>query len=209
MPRDVNLAETVKLLDNLSAENAGNQRALARQIGISVGLVNALVNRAVHKGLVKIKSAPAKRYAYYLTPKGFAEKSRLVAEYLDHSLAFFRAARQEYSDLFSCCATSGQQRVVLCGAGELAEIATLAANESGVEVICILDYETNQVRVAGLPVVRELAEIAARAVIVITDGRKPQEAYDKLFATIGHDRVLAPPFLRISRGPRRRTVGND
>jgi len=28
---------------------------------------------------MKIKQAPANRYVYYLTPKGFAEKSRLTA----------------------------------------------------------------------------------------------------------------------------------
>jgi DNA-binding MarR family transcriptional regulator len=75
-------------LGNVAGEQALNQRKLARQIGISVGLVNALVHRAVHKGLIKIKEAPARRYAYYLTPKGFAEKSRLVAEYLEVSLRF-------------------------------------------------------------------------------------------------------------------------
>ena len=83
-----NLGETVKLLDNVAGQEAANQRALARNIGISVGLVNALVHRAVRKGLIKIKQAPARRYAYYLTPKGFAEKSRLVAQYLDYSLSF-------------------------------------------------------------------------------------------------------------------------
>ena len=45
------------------------------------------------KGFVKAKAAPYKRYAYYLTPKGFNEKSRLVAQYLEVSLDFFRTAR--------------------------------------------------------------------------------------------------------------------
>jgi DNA-binding MarR family transcriptional regulator len=199
MPRDINLAETVKLLDDLSAENAGNQRDLAKRIGISVGLVNALVHRAVLKGLVKIKNAPARRYAYYLTPKGFAEKSRLVAEYLDCSLMFFRTARQEYGDLFSHCAASGKKQIVLCGAGELAEIATLAANGIDVEIACVLDQQTNHSRIAGLPVVRLHTEIPSEAVCVITDERAPQETFDQLINSIGIDQVLAPQFLRISR----------
>src|ERR1700731_107573 len=124
-PRDGNLAERVELLGNVAGQQALNQRALAREIGISVGLVNALVHRAVRKGLIKIKEAPARRYAYYLTPKGFAEKSRLVAEYLDHSLVFFRAARQQYGEVFAHCEAVGCKRIVLCGAGELAEIASL------------------------------------------------------------------------------------
>src|SRR5215475_7501342 len=141
-PRDGNLVETVKLLGNVAGQEASNQRALARQIGISVGLVNALVRRAVHRGLIKIKEAPARRYAYYLTPKGFAEKSRLVAEYLDYSLSFFRTARQEYSDVFARCAAAGTKRVVLCGGGELAEIATLAAGGIDVALVGVFDCET-------------------------------------------------------------------
>ena len=109
MPRDSNLAETVELLDNVAGKEAPNQRALAAKIGISVGLVNALVHRAVRKGLIKIKEVPARRYAYYLTPKGLAEKSKLVAEYLDYSLTFFRIARQEYSDVFGALRGSGKE----------------------------------------------------------------------------------------------------
>ena len=197
-PRDGNLVETVKLLGNVAGQEGLNQRTLARQIGISVGLVNALVHRAVHKGLIKIKEAPARRYAYYLTPKGFAEKSRLVAEYLDYSLTFFRTARQEYSEVFARCEAAGRKRIVLCGAGELAEIATLAANGIGIEIVGLLDRETNHVRIAGVPVVRDMAALGAEDVLVITEGRKPQELYEMLMATVGQERVHAPPFLRIS-----------
>lgn len=198
MPRDGNLAETVELLDNVAGQDAPNQRALARKIGISVGLVNALVHRAVRKGLIKIKEVPARRYAYYLTPKGLAEKSRLVAEYLDHSLTFFRIARQDYSDVFTRCAAAGHKRVVLCGAGELAEIATLAVNGLDVALVAVLDTETNHARVAGLPVVRTIDGLEPGDVLVITDGRSPQQAYDRLIASVPRDRVIAPPFLRIS-----------
>jgi DNA-binding MarR family transcriptional regulator len=201
MPQDANLAETVKLLDNVAGQEVPNQRALARKIGISVGLVNALVHRAVRKGLIKIQQAPARRYAYYLTPKGFAEKSRLIAEYLDYSLSFFRTARQGYGEVFARCSTAGPKRVALCGAGELAEIATLAAIGMKIEIVAVLDRETNQERVAGLPVVRNLSDLNPDDLLVITEGRKPQEVYDQLLAAVGMDRVYAPTFLRISQQP--------
>jgi DNA-binding MarR family transcriptional regulator len=202
-PRDGNLAERVELLGNVAGEQALNQRKLASRIGISVGLVNALVHRAVHKGLIKIKEAPARRYAYYLTPKGFAEKSRLVAEYLDVSLKFFRTARQEYGEEFARCEAAGTRRIVLCGAGELAEIATLAANGTAIELIGVLDRETNHVRIAGLPVMRDVAAVAPDAVLVITDGCRPQEIYEQLVEAAGSERVRAPSFLRVvPRRPR-------
>jgi DNA-binding MarR family transcriptional regulator len=198
MTRDGNLGETVKLLGNVAGEGAHNQRKLARDIGISVGLVNALLHRAVRKGLIKIKAAPARRYAYYLTPKGFAEKSRLVAEYLDVSLTFFRTARQEYGEVFARCAAAGHRRLVLCGAGELAEIASLAASGTEVELVGVLDTETNQARCAGLAVIRDVTALGAGVALVITDGRRPQELYQRLVAGFGAERVVAPPLLRIS-----------
>src|SRR3546814_11880534 len=67
-------------------------------MGVALGLANALLKRCAAKGLVKIQNAPARRYAYYLTPKGFAEKSRLVAEYLEPSLHFFRGSRSQRSE---------------------------------------------------------------------------------------------------------------
>ena len=202
MPRNGNLAETVELLDHISGPNAQNQRALAQRIGISVGLVNALVHRAVRKGLIKVRQAPARRYAYYLTPKGFAEKSRLVAEYLDYSLSFFRTARQEYADIFARCEAAGRKRVLLCGAGELVEIASLAAHGAAIEVVGVFDRITNQPRIAGLPVLRDLTSIDGIDVVVIADGRKPQDLYDEMTAAVGAVRVAVPDFLRVvTRAP--------
>jgi DNA-binding MarR family transcriptional regulator len=193
-----NLAETVELLEHVAEQGAPNQRALARKIGISVGLVNALVHRAVRKGLIKIKGVPARRYAYYLTPKGLAEKSRLVAVYLDQSLSFFRLARQDYSEVFARCQADGYKRIVLCGAGELAEIATIAAIGLDVALVAVLDGETNHARAAGLPVLRTLDDVAAEDILVITDSRNPQRAYDRLRVSLPRERVVAPPFMRIS-----------
>ena len=64
---------------------------------IALGLANAYLRRCVRNGLVKMSQVPLNRYAYYLTPQGFAEKSRLTAEYLAVSFNFFRRARGDCS----------------------------------------------------------------------------------------------------------------
>src|SRR5215467_8252347 len=83
------------LLQSVERDGGQSQRRLASELGIALGLVNAYVRRCVKKGLVKVRAAPTRRYAYYLTPQGFAEKSRLTVEYLSHSFSFFRQARVE------------------------------------------------------------------------------------------------------------------
>src|SRR5580765_760798 len=84
-----------------SVEQSGDrsQRRIAAELGIALGLVNAYLKRCVKKGLVKVHDAPARRYAYYLTPQGFAEKSRLTVEYLSYSFSFFRQAKNDCSQL--------------------------------------------------------------------------------------------------------------
>ena len=46
-----------------------------------------------------MKEAPTRRYTYYLTPQGFADKSRLTVEYLRYSFAFFRQAHGECANV--------------------------------------------------------------------------------------------------------------
>src|ERR1700759_3264012 len=81
-------------------DGAQSQRRIAEDLGIALGLVNAYLKRCVKKGLVKVSEAPARRYAYYLTPQGFAEKSRLSVEYMSASFSFFRQARAECTEAF-------------------------------------------------------------------------------------------------------------
>src|SRR5262250_3024708 len=76
-------------------DGAQSQRRIAEDLGIALGLVNAYLKRCVKKGLVKVSQAPARRYAYYLTPRGFTEKSRLTVEYLSYSFALFRRAKAD------------------------------------------------------------------------------------------------------------------
>src|SRR5665811_2593048 len=85
------------LLESVERNGAQTQRHLAAELGIALGLVNAYLKRCVKKGLVKVSEAPARRYAYYLTPHGFTEKSRLTVEYLSYSFTLFRRAKTDYA----------------------------------------------------------------------------------------------------------------
>jgi DNA-binding MarR family transcriptional regulator len=191
------------MLAVLSALDGGgqtNQRNVASRAGVALGLANALIKRCVRKGLVKISQAPARRYAYYLTPDGFAEKSRLVAEYLSVSLDFFRHARASYSDLFDQCEQRGWKRIALAGDGELAEIAHLAGLGRPLELVVVDESRSSNSN--RWPVSPNLDSAGAVDAVIITDAKEPQARFDGLVDRMGADRVLAPPFLQISL-PRR------
>src|ERR1700751_511994 len=92
------------LLSSVESDGERSQRRIASELGIALGLVNAYLKRCVKKGLVKVHDAPARRYAYYLPPQGFAEKSRLTVQYLSHSFSFFRKAKDDCTEVFEAAA---------------------------------------------------------------------------------------------------------
>src|SRR6202000_1404451 len=87
------------LLTSVEHDGKRSQRRIAAELGIALGLVNAYLKRCVKKGLVKVQDVAARRYAYYLTPQGFAEKSRLTVQYLSDSFSFFRMAKDDCARL--------------------------------------------------------------------------------------------------------------
>ena len=164
------------------------------------------------RGLIKVSQVPLNRYAYYLTPQGFAEKGRLTAEYLSVSFNFFRRARGDCVALLQQCSERGWRRVALYGAGELAEIAVLSAGEAGIEVTCVIDPDAAGRRCAGLPVVADLT--AARLAtgeagfdgVILTDTIAPQSRFEELLSSAPQHGVpaccvLAPSLLAVSRMP--------
>ena len=198
MAADPRLQSELDVLTAIEQGSVVTQAALTKRIGISIGLINALLKRAILMGYVKTRQAPYKRYAYYLTPKGFAKKSRLVAEYLDSSLRFFRSARSQYAELIAAASKAGMTRLVLVGNSELAEIALLSAWGEDVTVIGLIDPKANEPRRYGLDVLRSLDEADNCDAVVITDRKEPQRTYDEMRAILPESRVLAPQLLKIT-----------
>lgn len=190
---------TLGLLSAIEANSAVTQRSVAGELGIALGLANAYLKRCVRTGLIKVQQVPANRYAYYLTPKGFAEKSRLTAEYLSISFNFFRNARSECSAVFDECVARGLRRIALAGIGDLGEIATLCASDSLVNLVGFYDPDTNGDRFAGLTVADRLETLPEFDAVVVTNFRRPQETFDQLVTQVSPDRVFAPGLLGISR----------
>ena len=81
---------TLGLLQAIEQKDDISQRHLAQEMGVALGLANSYLKRCVKKGWIKMTTAPANRYLYYVTPNGFAEKARLTADFFTTSLALFK-----------------------------------------------------------------------------------------------------------------------
>jgi len=190
---------TLEILQTI--ENKGNftQRHLADQLGVALGLANSYLKRCVHKGLVKIHQAPANRYLYYLTPKGFAEKSRLTTEYLSSSFNFYRRASASCSDVFEQCHELGHHKVLLCGLSELAEIASLRAREQGIDIVGTLTLDSKSKMFLGLPVWNSFDLLSDFDACVVTEVAEPKKLIEYMSTQVDSDIVFVPDILGIKK----------
>lgn len=191
---------TMDLLHAVHADAQASQRSLSKQLDIALGLTNAYLKRCVGKGWIKVSEAPARRYAYYLTPQGFAEKSRRTANYLYNSFRFYRRARNHCDEALAEAADGGRRRVALAGAGELAEIALLCAMQHDIEVVGVIDEGATANRFRHVALVREPDSLPPFDAVLVTDLRRPQETFEALAARLGAERVLTPGLLKVTRG---------
>ena len=187
----------LELLDAVGKQSNVSQRHLASNMGIALGLANSYLKRCIRKGFIKISEAPANRYLYYLTPQGFAEKSRLTAIYLSTSFAFYRKAGDSCTDVFNKCEMHAWQRILLYGMSDLAEIATLRAQEHGVQIVGILDPHTERRRFAGVSVWHSMQQVEPFDVCVLTELNSPLLSYEQLLKEVDKERILIPDILRL------------
>lgn len=185
------------LLTSVDVDGARSQRRIAAELGVALGLVNAYLKRSIKKGLVKVGQAPARRYAYYLTPQGFSEKSRLTIEYLSSSFSLFRKAKEDYGNVFDRAHVLGLERLVLAGKSDLCEIAILCAVDSPVTIVAVVDPDDNaSPPFIGVKVVRSYADIAEPFDgVVVTDLTRARSVFDEAIAAFGTQNVLAPDLL--------------
>jgi predicted transcriptional regulator len=186
------------LLDAVEQEQTRSQRELAAELGIALGLMNAYLKHCIKKGLVKVRHAPARRYAYYLTPLGFSEKSRLTVEYLSQSFDFFRRAKTECSALFREAKAGGAKNVLLVGQSDLAEIAAICAIEQRMCVVGIVEPGGTQDRFIGLPIFSHFDAVTEHFdSLLISDLVNARETSEAAVARFGIRRVLIPKLLRV------------
>ena len=184
------------LLTSVEADGARSQRRIAAELGVALGLVNAYLRRAVKKGLIKVGQAPARRYAYYLTPQGFSEKSRLTIEYLSSSFSLFRKAKEEYGGIFDQAHALGCDRIVLAGKSDLCEIAILCAMDSPVSIVAVVDPDEPASRFVGVSVVPSYADVSEPFdAVVVTHLNHAGSVFDQAVVRFGSERVLAPDLL--------------
>jgi EPS-associated MarR family transcriptional regulator len=92
-----------KLMRVLQENPEMSQRALAKELGISLGKVNFCLQALIKTGLVKAKnfsnSENKMAYMYLLTPRGLEQKAALAVQYLRAKTFEYESLRMEIARL--------------------------------------------------------------------------------------------------------------
>lgn len=188
-PKDI---RTLHILESTEREDPPSQRDLARELNISLGLVNSFIRRLVKKGYFKITHIPKNRIRYILTPKGAAEKSRLTYDYILYSYNFFKKTRGRLQQLFQKLESEGVSRIVFFGNTELAEIAFLFLQETNIKLVGVIDDDRKKKSRFGRPMV-DLGQINKHQfdIVLNTDERPRSEVLDLIQANgIPKDKIV-------------------
>jgi DNA-binding MarR family transcriptional regulator len=172
---------SLQILDELSNNDSLTQRDLSSHLGIALGLVNSYIKNLVKKGFITVRAIPSKRYAYYLTPKGFTEKTRLTYDLLHDYTRIYREARDNLKTLFKEMRVNGVRKVVFAGADEIAEIAYITLHEMNIELVGVVDSDKSGKDFFGKTVhPLETVKDVAYDRIVITSYLKRETIYKEL-----------------------------
>jgi DNA-binding MarR family transcriptional regulator len=196
----VNEQHELRVLELVEERDKITQRGVATELEIAVGMANALIKRLVHKGYIKVKDAPSRRYGYYITPDGFMEKGRLVSKYIANSFKFFGEVRRDY-EAIAYQISEGQIAGVCCvGTGEVREIAQMVFAAHNIEVVCVLDVLAHE----GQRHFQSYADIPKEMTsqigcLVITETRRPHKAFEIVSSALVHKEILAPAFMKIKK----------
>ena len=94
--RNVSQEITLQLMAHVEQNPQDTQRAIASELGVSLGSVNYCIKALINKGFLKVenfrKNSNKLGYAYLLKPSGIGEKANLT-------VSFLRRKQQEYNRL--------------------------------------------------------------------------------------------------------------
>jgi DNA-binding MarR family transcriptional regulator len=175
--------KALQILNELSDNNSLTQREISSNLGIALGLVNSYIKNLISKGFITVSAIPPRRYAYFLTPKGFSEKTRLTYHLLQDYTRIYREAKNNLKKLFGELHSAGVRRVLFAGADEVAEIAYLTLQETDLLLVGVLDDEAAGKKFFGKDILplNAAGELLYDR-IVITSYLKKDIIYKKLLA---------------------------
>lgn len=112
-----------------------SEKKITFYTGIAAGLAHSFMRKVAAKGWIKVRKVGARRWLYYMTAEGFAEKGRLTVKYLGNTLRTYKVAQKVIEEYLELCQRNGWEMLVVAGGNELADIAVLNITGKGLTLV--------------------------------------------------------------------------
>ena len=129
---------TLTLFNTVESSPDVNQRQLAHELDVSLGLTNTYFQRVLKKGWVRVKQVKARRWLYFLTPKGALEKSRLSLSYMNRTLDSFRELKSKGDEYLLILSNKRVSGIHLCGENDLTEVLSFCFSGFEIELLSVI-----------------------------------------------------------------------
>ena len=133
---------TLTLFNTVENSPDINQRKLASELDISLGLANTYFQRVLKKGWVRAKQVKPRRWLYFLTPQGALEKSRLSLSYLNRTLNSFRELKSKGDQHLRILSNKGVRGIHLCGEDDLTEVLSYCFSGFEIELLSVISEKS-------------------------------------------------------------------
>ncbi len=109
----------LEVLRHLAHAEDVRQRDLARIIGMSLGMTNAILKRLARKGLIIIRKVNNRNIVYAVSPDGFEEIARRSYRYLRRTIKNVVVYRETIESLVELIAGQGFEQIDLIEESDL------------------------------------------------------------------------------------------
>ena len=130
------------ILDLIEKNKDITQREIGESIGVAVSMINEYLDLYESKGLIKRKHYSTKTVDYFVTKKGTERRKLLNIWYLKSSQEVYFSAKDNISVFLNQISEKGFRKILIYGAGEVAEIVLDAIQNDKVielDVLAVID----------------------------------------------------------------------
>jgi DNA-binding Lrp family transcriptional regulator len=129
----------LRLLEELERNPIVSQRELSHKFGIALWVTNACLRRMARKGLIRIRDLNPRKIGYYLTPKGFVEKTRLTIHLISFRVQHYSELKKVIANRLLEMQRDGRQRVVFYGVSDEMEVAYITLQGVNLKLVGIVE----------------------------------------------------------------------
>lgn len=136
------------ILNLLESKESITQREIARNVGISVSMVNLYLESYEKEGLIETIHDSTRLSDYTITQEGKKEKQLLNMMFLEASLDLYNLAKNECIRFINKIKSLGFKNLLFYGAGEVCELIIYAINnvtDASVNILAIIDDDKKKI----------------------------------------------------------------